>query len=355
MAHTLRALCLNAGSSSLRLALYALCDGREELVLERAAGSDDAAMAANAALDALARDEPEAWSSIDAVGHRIVHGGPRGDAPRRLDAAALDELRRCVPLAPLHLPAALAVIELVTRRLPRVPQVACFDTAFHRRMPELAQRLPLPDSLWEQGMRRYGFHGLSFESVVQKLGAALAPRSVIAHLGSGSSVVALREGVPIDTTMSFTPAGGVMMATRSGDLDPGVLVHLLREGWDADRIERLVTQQAGLLGVSGRSGDMRTLLAKRSEDPRADLAIAMYCYQVRKAIGALAAALGGLDLLVFTGAIGEGSAAIRDEICEGLAHLGAWKQGVVATNENRMIARHTDAVLRGHGAAPSAG
>jgi len=355
VAHTLRVLCLNAGSSSLRLALYAFRDGRDELVLERAASSDDAATAASAALDALARDEPQAWASIDAVGHRIVHGGPHGDAPRRLEAAALDELRRCVPLAPLHLPAALAVIDLVTQRLPAVPQVACFDTAFHRRMPELAQRLPLPDFLWEQGVRRYGFHGLSFESVVQELGAALAPRTVIAHLGSGSSVVALRDGTPIDTTMSFTPAGGVMMATRSGDLDPGVLVHLLREGWSADRIERLVTQEAGLLAVSGRSGDMRTLLATRSEDPRSALAVAMYCHQVRKAIGALAAALGGLDLLVFTGGIGEGSAAIRDEICEGLAHFGAGKRSVVATNENRMIARHTDAVLRGRGATPSGG
>jgi acetate kinase len=387
-----RVLCLNAGSSSLRLAVYAMQRRLEALLIEgsvegigtgsdrlrlRRAGGEtvaermqpfrDSATALHAALAALGEGVPETLASIDAVGHRIVHGGPSGHATRRVDRDLLEELRRRVPLAPLHLPGALEAIEVVGNRLPGLPQVACFDTAFHRRMPEIAQRLPLPDALWSEGIRRYGFHGLSFEFVVQELGSELAPRTVIAHLGSGSSLVALRDGVPIDTTMSFTPAGGVMMATRSGDLDPGVLLHLLRErGWDGARLERLVTHEAGLLGVSGVSGDMRTLLRLRAENPRAALAVAMFCHQVRKAIGALAAVLGGLDLLVFTGAIGEGSAEIREEICTGLDHLGlrgnkgrdrtgdaeifpvephACEVRTVPTNENLMIARHTRAVV----------
>ena len=388
-----RVLCLNAGSSSLRLAVYAMQRRLEALLIEgsvegigtgsdrlrlRRAGGEtvaertqpfrDSATALHAALAALGDCDPETMASINVVGHRIVHGGPHADAPARIDAALRDELRRCVPLAPLHIPAALEAIEVAANRFPGLPQVACFDTAFHRRMPAISQRLPLPDALWRDGIRRYGFHGLSFEFVVQELGSELAPRTVIAHLGSGSSLVALRDGVPIDTTMGFTPAGGVMMATRSGDLDPGVLLHLLRKrGWDAERLERLVTHEAGLLGVSGISGDMRSLLRLRTEDPRADLAVAMYCYQIRKAIGALTAVLGGLDLLVFTGAIGEGSAEIREEICVGLDHLGlrgikgrertedaeifpvephACEVRTVPTNENLMIARHTRTVVR---------
>jgi len=373
-------LCLNAGSSSLKLAVYALgdgealrCDGAVEgiasehgriwlrdaagnVIVERAATVRDHSEGAARLLDSLG-DEA---SALLAAGHRLVHGGP---APQRIDAALLAELRELLPLAPLHLPGALAAIEAVGRVLPTLPQVACFDTAFHHALPELAQRLPLPRLLFDEGVRRYGFHGLSYEYVVRSLGAELRARTVIAHLGSGVSLVALRDGVPIDTTMSFTPTGGVMMGTRSGDLDPGILLFLLREkGYDLARLARLVDQEAGLLGVSGSSAEMRTLLERRAHDPAAREAVAMFCYRIRCAIGALAAALGGLDLLVFTGAIGERSPEVRREIGSGLEHLGVrlapralgdristeeapCAVRVVPTNENLMVARHTLAVV----------
>lgn len=377
MAEAWRVLCVNAGSSSLKVAVYDVVRGREAcriegdiegvglpsgrlhlgrdgqpLVQQRSFAS--AAIAVEAMLEALG---PQALAQVHAVGHRIVHGGPHRDAPARVDGGLLTELRTLVPWAPLHQPGALDAIEIVERRLPGIPHVACFDTAFHRRLPDLAQRLPLPDWLWEAGVRRYGFHGLSFESVVAELGSALAPRTVIAHLGSGASLVALHSGEPVETTMGFTPAGGVMMGTRSGDLDPGVLVYLLREkGFDTERLGHLVSQEAGLLGVSGRTSDMRTLLAQRDRDPRADLAVSLFCRGVRRAIGSLAAVLGGLDLLVFTGAIGERSEVIRREVVWGLSHLGIEVEGeppqaatcsvrVVPTNENLMIARHTRALL----------
>jgi acetate kinase len=243
------------------------------------------------------------------------------------------------------------VIEAMVTRWPGLPQVACFDTAFHRRMPEHAQRLPLPASIFDAGVRRYGFHGLSYEYVVQTLGDETRGRVVVAHLGHGSSLSALLDGRPMYTTMGFTPTGGVMMSTRSGDLDPGVLLHLLdARGWEPARISSLVNEEAGLLGVSGRSADMRSLLEVRAQDARADQAITMYCGAVRRAIGALAAELGGLDLLIFTGGIGEHAPSVRDEICRGLGHLGVGRTAsaehrarvrVVPTNENLMIARHT--------------
>jgi acetate kinase len=383
MSGPLHVLCLNCGSSSLKLALYGLEGEREALrlggavegvgprrgrlrleapggaVVAEETGDFASHRAGVEALLALLRDRVP----VDAVGHRVVHGGPERDAPARIDAALLAELRNRIPLAPLHLPPEIETIEAVTTRLPAVPQVACFDTAFHRRMPEIAQRLPLPRVLWERGMRRYGFHGLSYEFVLRELGEELGPRTVIAHLGNGSSLAAVRCGEPVDTTMGFTPTGGVMMGTRSGDLDPEVLLHLMREGWDAGRLATLVTREAGLLGVSDLSSDMRELLALRESEPHAAEAIAMFCYHVRKQIGALAAVLGGLDLLVFTGGIGERSASVRREICQGLEHLGVVladtpRAGrlsredapctvrVVATNENLMIARHTRDVVR---------
>jgi acetate kinase len=230
-------------------------------------------------------------------------------------------------------------------------------------MPEIAQRLPLPRHHFDEGMRRYGYHGLSYEFVQQELGEDAQGRVIIAHLGHGSSLVALRDGQPIDTTMGFTPSGGVMMGTRSGDLDPGVLLHLLDQGgWDGARLARLVNREAGLLGVSGLSADMRRLLELRGVDSRADQAITMFCSSVRKAIGALTAELGGLDLLVFTGGIGERAPAVRREICQGLEHLGVRpgaddeprspggtheKVRVVPTNENLVIARQTWNLLFG--------
>jgi acetate kinase len=243
----------------------------------------------------------------------------------------------------------------------------CFDTAFHRDLPELARRLPLPRALTDgAGIRRFGFHGLSYEYVLEHLGPAARGRVVIAHLGNGASMAAVRDGRPIDTSMGLTPAGGFMMGTRTGDLDPGVLLYLMREkGYDADRLDRRVNRESGLLGVSGSTGDVKSLLERRAEDARADLALTMFCYQVRKEIGAYAAALGGLDTLVFTGGIGERAAPVRAEICDGLGHLGVHldpsrnaahqspasvpgagcQVRIVNTREDLMIARHCRAVL----------
>jgi acetate kinase len=303
------------------------------------------------------------------VGHRVVHGGPAHDRPALVDEDLLAELRALVPFAPLHLPAQIEALEATARRLPGVPQVACFDTAFHRRMPEVAQRLPLPTALWDRGVRRYGFHGLSYEYVSQVVDAADRGRVVIAHLGSGASMVALRDGVPVDTTMALTPAGGLVMGTRTGDLDPGVLLHLLQhEGYDAATLTRLVNDEAGLLALSERTGDLRDLLAAAADDdPRAALALDAYVRSLRMHIGALAAELGGLDLLVFTGGVGEHSSAIRAAACATLGHLGVRLDAarnddghgvisaegspcevrVVATDEEVVIARHARALVAG--------
>jgi acetate kinase len=263
------------------------------------------------------------------------------------------------------MPAAIAGIEAIRARWD-IPQVACFDTAFHHHMPELAQRLPLPDALSDAGVRRYGFHGLSYEYIVGALGAAELGRAVIAHLGNGASMVAVHHGQSVDTTMGFTPAGGLIMSTRSGDLDPGVPVFLLREqGYDVDRLEQLVDREAGLVALSGGTSDMQTLLERREQDPRSALAIDAFCYQGRKHVGALAAVLGGLDTLVFTGGIGEKGAEIRGGICDGLGHLGVELDDaantahaavisapgggcvvrVERTDEDLVIARHTGAVV----------
>jgi acetate kinase len=204
----------------------------------------------------------------------------------------MSTLHRLIAFAPLHLPREIQDIEAVQARLPGLPQVACFDTAFHRRMPEVAQRFPLPRSLWDEGLRRYGFHGLSYESIVEALGPAARGRVIIAHLGNGASMAAVRDGQPLDTTMGFTPAGGFMMGTRSGDLDPGILLHLMSEKhYGTSQVEQLVNHESGLLGVSGTSPDMKTLLDRRGSNPNAAQAVEMFCYQLRKHIGALAAAL----------------------------------------------------------------
>ena len=321
-----------------------------------------------AALEAaLASFDDQGLPAPGAAGHRVVHGGPRFAEPALVDDGVLTELREIIPFAPLHMPAAISGIEAVGARWD-IPQVACFDTAFHHRMPLVAQRLPLPDSLWDAGVRRYGFHGLSYEYVVGALGAAELGRAVIAHLGNGASMVAVREGRSVDTTMGFTPAGGLVMSTRSGDLDPGVPVYLLREkGYDADRLERLVDREAGLAALSGGTSDMQRLIEDRERNPRAALAVDSFCYQARKHVGALAAVLGGLDTLVFTGGIGEKAAAIRSGTCDGLEHLGieldpeanAGHAAVISaadsdcvvrvepTDEDLVIARHTSALVAG--------
>jgi acetate kinase len=315
-------LSVNAGSSSLKVAQFAFNDD-EPRVLHRFEtsvhdGNHRAALAQ--ILDALTATEAE---PATAVGHRVVHGGPALFDPVLIDRAVLDELRRRLAFAPVHLPAALAGMDLVAERYPRLPQVACFDTAFHRTLPEVARRFPLPSKLWDDGVVRYGFHGLSYEFVVRSLGPDLGARTVVAHLGNGASAVALRDGISIDTTMGFTPTGGLVMGTRSGDLDPGLVVYLLREpGYQADALEDLVDHQGGLKALSGGTSDMKALLEMRDHDPRARLAVDVFCDRVRKAIGAYAVTLGGLDTLVFTGGIGEHAVPVRAQVCTGLGVLG---------------------------------
>jgi len=270
-----------------------------------------------------------------------VHGGALRHH-RLIDAATLRELEAAQAFAPLHVPQALAVIRVALERFP-VPQAACLDTAFHAAMPEVARVLPIPRELRGEGIERYGFHGLSCESIVARLGADLPPRLVIAHLGNGASITAVREGRSIDTSMGFTPSGGVVMGTRCGDIDPGVLLYLLREkGFDAARLEDLVNRRSGLLGISGIDGDMRRLHEAARTSPDARLAIGMFCYSVRKHVSAMVAALGGIDLLVFTGGIGEHDAEVRDTIVHDLAPvIPGCPVRVLPAEEEARIARHT--------------
>ena len=328
-------LALNCGSSSLK---YAVFEGERRTAGGAVAGigvpgghatHGDAVHAALAELP-----------TPSAVGHRLVHGGPDLLEPVRIDPGVLAKLREAVPFAPLHLPPALAAIDAVAARHPRVPQIACFDTSFHRTLPDVARRFALPARVEALGVRRYGFHGLSYEWAVSEL--KLRGKAVIAHLGNGASMCAVRDGVCIDTTMGLTPAGGFMMGTRTGDLDPGVIVFLL-ERMSPEEIAHLVDRESGLLGVSGLTSDMKTLLASR--DPRARLAVEMFCYQACKAAAALAAALGGLDALVFTGGIGEHAGEVRERICGGLSHLGRFAVQVITADEERVIARHAGELL----------
>lgn len=384
-------LAFNSGSSSLKFALYEFSDSDEHLLVRGEAediGMPSARLwlrtpdgssivdqlrpipehqhALQMVLDDLKKGK---YAAPSAIGHRVVNGGPHYAAPQKITPQVLTDLRNLVPLAPLHLPAEITIMEALAAQLPQIPQVACFDTAFHRRLPDLAQRFPLPRKLFDKGIRRYGFHGLSYEYVLQELGpAADRQRLIIAHLGNGASLAAVKNGLPADTSMGLTPAGGVMMGTRTGDLDPSILIYLLRERrYDAAKLERLVDSESGLLGVSELTSDMKALLAKRDSDPRAAEAIAMFCRSIRKEIGAFAAVLDGVDMLVFTGGIGEHAPAVREEICRNLGHLGvridsaknnaakdvisasksACVVRVVATNEELMIARHTCGVIFG--------
>lgn len=313
------ALVLNSGSSSLKFAAFDLAAPNLPTIV---AGQVDPAdgEAAFVAIDAaLAR--AGAPSPI-AIGHRIVHGGPRLLRHCRIDADVIAELERAEPFAPLHVPAALTLLATATARYPGRPQIACFDTVFHAGMPDLARTLPLPRSQRAAGLHRYGFHGLSCESVVHQLGPDLPARLVIAHLGNGASVTAVCHGRSIDTSMGLTPSGGVIMGTRTGDLDPGVLVHLIRSGgYGPVDLERLIDKEAGMLGISGRSGDMR-VLHEAAPDADAVLAIAMFCRSVAKQIAAMMVALGGTDGIVFTGGIGENDPVVRHMICADLAWTG---------------------------------
>jgi acetate kinase len=305
---------------------------------------------------------------VVAVGHRIVHGGTRFSSPVILDASTLAELESLVPLAPLHQPHNLAAIRAVSKRAPDLPQIACFDTAFHRTQPSAAQAFALPARYAEQGIRRYGFHGLSYEYIASLMPEidprAAAGRTVVAHLGNGASMCALLAGKSLATTMSFTALDGLMMGTRCGAIDPGVLLFLLRQGMELNSLERLLYEESGLLGVSGRSSDMRELL--RSSDAAAKQAIDLFVYRIDRELGSLAAALGGLDAVVFTGGIGENAADIRARVVGHAKWLGleldeqanarrgprisredgrasAW---VLPTDEELMIAGHVRQLLR---------
>jgi acetate kinase len=268
------------------------------------------------------------FTTVGAVGHRVVHGGPRYRDPQPITPNLLEELGRLRPLDPAHLPGEIALIEAFRRHHPNLPQVACFDTAFHRDLPRVARLLPIPRRFEAAGVERYGFHGISYSFLMEELarvaGAdAARKRIILAHLGAGASLAAVGDGHCIDTTMAFTPTAGLVMGTRSGDLDPGLLVYLLREEkMSAEQIDDLVNRRAGLLGVSEVSSDMRDLLGRQGSDPRAAEAVALFCYQAKKWIGAFAAALGGVDTLVFSAGIGENAAEVRARICEGLDFLG---------------------------------
>ncbi|MGE5130846.1 MAG: acetate/propionate family kinase [Sphingomonadaceae bacterium] len=309
-----------------------------------------------------------AGDRLAGVGHRVVHGGMQYTRPVRVDAGVVKALEKFVPLAPLHQPHNLAPIRLLLERQPALPQVACFDTSFHRTNPDLAQRFALPEELHREGVLRYGFHGLSYEyiaSVLPKVDTrAAAGKAVVLHLGNGSSMCAIDAGRGVASTMGFTAVDGLPMGTRCGALDPGVILYLMdQRGMDARAIEKLIYQQSGLLGVSGISSDMRTLLA--SSEPRARLAVDLYLYRIRRELGSLAAALGGLDAIVFTAGIGENSPEIRARVLANAAWLGveldaaanekggprisapsgrvaAW---AIPTNEELMIARHTRSLL----------
>jgi acetate kinase len=315
-------------------------------------------------------------AKLIAVGHRVVHGGTEYSAPVRVDAAALDTLAEYVPLAPLHQPHNLLPISIIAERRPGLPQVACFDTAFHRTMPPLAQAFALPPSVTDRGVRRFGFHGLSYEYIASVLpqhdGRAAAGKTVVLHLGNGASMCAMRGGKSVATTMGFTAVDGLPMGTRSGNLDPGVVLYLMQElRMDARAIESLLYQESGLLGVSGISSDMRELL--ESSDPRAKYAIDLFVYRIGRELGSLAAALEGLDAIVFTAGIGEHAASVREAVCRQASWLGVdfdpagnnaggpristaasrvavW---VIPTNEELMIARHTLALAREVASTPS--
>ena len=361
-------LTLNVGSSSVKFAVFAA--GKPEALLvgqvertARPAPGLDAVLAKTAKLTGTA-----GWAGI---GHRLVHGGPRFSEPRVVSAGVIAELRRLIPFAPEHLPPELALLEETVRRFPRVRQVACFDTAFHRDLPRVARLLPIPRRYDKRGVRRYGFHGLSYEYLrgeLRRLGdpAIFRGRVILAHLGAGASLAAVRDGVGIDTSMAFTPAAGLVMGTRTGDLDPGVLTYLAQaDRLSPPRLRRLVNHESGLLGVSGTSADMRKLLARERRDRRAAEAVALFCQQAKKWVGGFAAVLGGLDTLVFSGGIGEHDAVIRARICDGLGFLGleldaARNQAhapvislpaarvtvrVIPTDEERIIARSVETLL----------
>jgi acetate kinase len=381
-------LALNSGSSSLKFGLYhvgstcvdVLLTGEAESIGDKegrfvARNSRNEVLVSEAAFvpgqrEAIVRiakllTDVKMPAPI-AVGHRIVHGGPKLRRHCLIDDEVLRQLEAASAFAPLHIPSALSVIGFAREHFSAATQVACFDTAFHADLPEVARVLPIPKELQLEGIQRYGFHGLSCESIVRQLGNDLPDRLIIAHLGNGASVTAVKAGKSIDTSMGLTPSGGVIMGTRSGDLDPGVLIYLMREKqFNAAMLEELIDRRSGLLGISGVDGDMRRLHDAASSNADARLAIQMFCHSVRKHVAAMIAALDGVDLLVFTGGIGENDEEVRAAICRGLSWIGVslGEAGRAAANnpvndpasrscvrvlssqEDEQIARHTWAML----------
>lgn len=380
-------LSVNAGSSSVKTALFRIRTAEEPIrvgaIEASGIGEDDASLswqidghrhdsrrrridshheALGAVMEALQDAE---LPPPDAIGHRIVRS-PRGRSePARLDRALRDALEAIRDLAPLHIPAELDGVDAARTHFPDAVQIACFDNHFFAHLPALARRLPLPREFDESGIEKIGYHGLSYEYICHRIGS-LHERTVIAHLGNGASMVALRDADPVDTTMGYTPAGGLVMGTRSGDLDPGVLVALMRQwGLDAAGLERLVNHRSGLLGVSGGESSMKALLERASDDHPANQAINLFCYSARKHLGALIAVLGGIDTLVFTGGIGEHAPVVRERILDGMDDLGlvidrrANAAGmsdiasdysparirVIPTDEDWVIARHAQRLL----------
>jgi acetate kinase len=383
-------LVINTGSSSLKFGLYAERQGDEQVLLDGLAdgiGQSSSTLEVKDGEGKTLRSQKLSFASRHealshatqwlnelspgkplAIGHRVVHGGPRLTAHQRITPELVAELQACIHFAPLHIPMALQLIAEAEHAYPDLPQFACFDTAFHRTMPESAERFPLPKELFDDGIRRYGFHGLSYESIVFQLGDKLPSRTVMAHLGSGASLAAVRDGRSIDTSMGLTPTGGIPMATRTGDLDPGVLLYLQRaKQMDPDALEKLLNHNAGLTALSGGTSDMRKLqTAADAGDDAAELAIEVFCMAIRKTIAAYAAELGGLDMLIFAGGIGEHSAVLRRRVCDGLKFFGMTiddakncanaaeishssskiRVCIVSSQEDRQIARYCRVMMR---------
>jgi acetate kinase len=387
-----RILTMNRGSATLKAALYE-AGNRNELLLSMIVDQagvkggrlriadpsgtslfDSPVDAGNgdAELEAIFAwlDEHGFLPGLAAAGHRIVQGGPRYKVPQRITAEFLSEMQQFVSLDPDHTPAAIRGIQFIAGKFPDLPQIACFDTAFHSSLPQVARMYALPRTFYEQGIERYGFHGLSYEYVMRELqsleGHLASGRVIIAHLGSGASMVAVKQGKSVDTSMGFTPLEGLVMATRSGDVDPGLLLYLFgHKKMSAKEMNALLNKESGLLGVSGTSGDMKVLVNTMHQDARAEEAVDLFCYRAKKCIGAYAAVLGGLDLLVFAGGIGEHAPVVRKRICDDLTFLGirldaarneanaafissaesAVRVRVIETNEDLMIVRHVRSEL----------
>jgi acetate kinase len=355
-----RILTINGGSSSIKFALFEAGDPLRRVVegsieriglpeatlrvkglspadnFSRTVVAPDHTVAVRALMDWI--EERLGGVALSAVGHRVVHGGPKYSDPQLITGDMVEELRQLKPFDPEHLPEEILLTEAFHRRFPDLPQVACFDTAFHHDLPRVARLLPIPRRYEAEGVRRYGFHGLSYSFLMGELARlagteAAQGRVILAHLGNGASLAAVHHGQAVDTSMGFTPTAGVPMSTRSGDLDPGLVWYLARtEKMSAKQFNEMVNFQSGLLGISETSSDMRDLLERETRDPRATEAVALFCYQVKKWVGAFAAALGGLDTLVFAGGIGENAATVRARICDGLGFLG------IALEEKRNLA-----------------